>query len=239
MFKILTLIILSIYASEVKFLPYMAEHENLGCPSNSKCSKKIGIIRHQLLGIAKSGDKDKIKKMRSFISSYGILLPVWGREKAQKNNDLILWDSSCKAHNKEKLESMKLVEVFSKNLNSLDKEKDLFIPRAIMADRKSKRVRSVIRGDAPILIDGDDLIYIQEIEGFYFGLRLDIKGNIRIEDAPKVSNYPSEVRCSDEVTKELLSLSPVKHLYQGAYCKIVWNKKSKKYETLALGWSCD
>ena len=239
MFKVLTLIILSIYASEVKFLPYMAEHENLGCPSNSQCSKKIGIIRHQLLGIAKSNDGNKIDKLRSFISSYGILLPVWGRESAQKNKELILWDSSCKAHNKEKFESMKLVEAFSKSLNSLKNEKDLFIPRAIMVDRKSKRVRNVVRGDAPILIDGDDLIYIQEIEGFYFGLRLDSKGNTQIEDAPKVTNYPSEVRCSDEVTKELLSLAPVEHLYQGAYCKIVWNKKSKKYETLALGWSCD
>ncbi len=239
MLKLLTLIILSTYATEVKFLPYMAEHENLGCPSNSQCSKKIGIIRHQLVGIAKSAGSNKISKMRSFTASYGALLPVWGRQIAEKNQDLILWDSSCKGHNKEKMESMKLIEVFSKNLNTLRKEKDLFIPNALMTDRKSKRVRSVIRGDAPILIDGDDLIYIRENEGFYYGLRILPNGEIRIEDTPKVQNYPSEVGCAEEVTKELLSLAPVKHLYQGSYCKIIWNKKSKKYETLAFGWSCD
>lgn len=239
MFKVLLLLISSIFASEVKFLPYMAEHENLGCPSNSSCSKKIGLIRHQWTGIAKSTTPNKIKRMRSFTSSYGALLPVWGRESSEKNQDLILWDSSCKGHNKEKLESIKFIEVFSKNLNSLKKEKDLIIPNVIMTNRKSNRVRSVLRGDAPILIDGNDLIYIKESEGFYYALRLKLNGEISIEEVPKVESYPSEIGCTEDVTKELLQLTSIKHLYQGSYCKIIWNKKAKKYETLAFGWSCD
>ncbi len=235
----MALLFTTIFASEVKFLPYMAEHENLGCPTNSNCSKKIGLIRHQWTGIAKSNTPNKIKRMRSFTSSYGALIPVWGRSSAEKNEDLILWDSSCKGHNNEKLESIKLIEVFSKNLNSLKKEKDLLVPNVIMTARKSNRIRSVLRGDAPILIDGDDLIYIKETEGFYYGLRLKVNGEVSIENVPKVQNYPSEVRCTDEITNELLNLTSIKHLYQGSYCKIIWNKKKKKYETLAFGWSCD
>lgn len=239
MVNVLALLIFSVFASEVKFLPYMAEHENLGCPSNSQCSKKIGLIRHQWVGIAKSNDRNKLKKMKSFTSSFGALLPVWGREDAQKNKDLILWDSACKTHNKEKLESMKLVEVFTKSLSTLEKEKDLFVPNAIRVNKKSGRVRKVIRGDAPILVDGDDFIYIRELEGFYYAMRLKKNGSIHLEEVPKVSNYPREVACQDDTQKEILSLSPVKNLYQGGYCKVIWNKKTRSYETIAFGWSCD
>ncbi|CBW26967.1 hypothetical protein BMS_2161 [Halobacteriovorax marinus SJ] len=239
MFKILFIFLFSVFAEEVKFLPYMAEHENLGCPSNSQCSKKIGLIRHQWINIAKSNSPNKLKRMNNFINSYGALIPVWGRESSQANKELILWDSSCKNHNNEKLESMKLIEVYSKNINSLKDQKDIFIPNALRLNKKKPTTRKVIRGDAPVLIDGDDFLYIKESEGFYYGLRLKSNGEIRVEETPKVTNYPSEIKCSDEHTKALLSMSPVKNLYQGSYCKIIWNRKSKSYETLAFGWSCD
>ncbi len=95
-----------------EFLPHMAEHEHLGCPSNAKCSKKTGLIRQQWIEIAKSKNKNKIKKLTSFSRSFGVPLSVWGLNKAEENPAYMIWDSPCKNHNIEENPKVSLVDVF-------------------------------------------------------------------------------------------------------------------------------
>ncbi|OUR99966.1 hypothetical protein A9Q84_02740 [Halobacteriovorax marinus] len=225
-------------AAEVKFLPHMVEHQNIGCPTNAKCSKKMGIIRQQWVSIAKAGTKKPLNKLKSFASSYGVPIPLWGKSGAEKNKDLIIWDSPCSNHNNEELERFSIVNIFSKNLKSLEGKSDLIIPKSILKNRTHTRALNVLRGDAPIALRGDILYYIKEVEGLYYGLELKTSGQLRVVKVPKISNYPHEVTCSKEILEQMKPLQKHANLHKGIYCKNIWDLNTSSYSTMAFGWSC-
>lgn len=225
-------------ASEVKFLPHMVEHQNIGCPSNSKCSKKTGIIRQQWISIAKEKNKHPLRKLQSFASSYGLPISLWGKSTAEKNQDFIIWDSPCANHNNDKLENFLIVNVFSKNLQKLKSFKDLVIPHSVLKSGKDLQTLPVLRGDAPIALRGNILYYVKEVEGLYYGLELKSSGELRVVSVPKVKNYPYEVTCSKEILERMKLLQKHENLYTGIYCKNIWNINTSSYNTMAFGWSC-
>jgi len=225
-------------AAEVKFLPHMIEHQNIGCPSNSKCSQKMGIIRQQWVSIAKARNKNPLRKLKSFASSYGTPISLWAKTSAEKNKEFIIWDSPCPNHNNEKLDKFLIVDTFSKNLKDLEAIKDLVVPKSILNKGKSFSTLSVLRGDAPIALKGNILYYVKEVEGLYYGLELKTSGELRVVSVPKIRNYPHEVTCSKEILEKMKPLQKFENLHTGIYCKNIWDINTSSYSTMAFGWSC-
>lgn len=220
--------------------PQLKEHEHMGCPENSKCSKKTGVIRQQWIEIAKSRRKEKVKRLQSFARSFGAPLTVWGLDKAELNDQYVIWDSPCKKHNLEEEPRISLVDVFSKDLSSLKKNKDVIIPYGLLLNSKNKIEKlDLLRGDAPILLSNNSVFYVQEVEGIYYTLELHRNGKIQLLKTPRVTQYPSEVQCPKELTDKLTSMTEYKNLYQGQFCKKIWNVSTNSYQVMALGWSCN
>jgi hypothetical protein len=227
-------------AAQTEFLPHMVDHQNLGCPENSKCSKKTGLIRQQWVEIAKSKRKGKVKRLKSFSRTFGAPLSVWGLSEAESNDDFIIWDSPCKNHNPEEGQKINLVNVFSKNLSTLKNNKSLIIPKGLLI-KEDKKIETVdlLRSDAPILLSNNSVFYVQEIEGIYYSLELKRSGQIQLLTTPKVSHYPSEVQCPKDVSEKFKKLSVHQNLYLGHFCKKIWNVSTNSYQVMALGWSCN
>jgi hypothetical protein len=217
----------------------MAEHENLGCPSNAKCSKKTGLIRHQWIEIAKSKSKNKLSKMKSFSKSFGVPLSIWGLNKAESNPKYMIWDSPCKNHNLEEKPRVSLVDVFSKNLNKLESNSDVIIPRGVLLNNGKTEVINLLRSDAPILLSKDSVFYVRESEGTYYSIAIRRDGHVTLLDTPSLKKYPSEVSCPKELSEKFNSTVKLDNLYLGHFCKRIWNIDQNAYQTIALGWSCN
>ena len=98
---------------------------------------------------------------------------------------------------------------------------------------------TVPRGDAPLFIKDGSLYYLREEEGIYYGLLIGLDGKLKVTKNETSPNPPRETICPNDLTALFLRESPSPNFYQGTYCKEIWDKSSKSYVTMLLGWSCN
>ncbi len=219
----------------------MAIHENLGCPENSKCSKKMGLIHQQWVEIAKSTQKNKLRKLQSFASSFGAPVSIWGLNKAEANSSYIIWDSSCKNHNHEEKPRITYVDTFAKDFSDLlNKTEEVIVPKGLILEGKGRIVSvPLLRSDAPVLLSKDSVFYIQENEGLYYTLEIKRSGKLNIIKTPTPTKLPGEVTCPKELDEAFAASFNPPNLYLGHFCKQIWNISTNSYQVMALGWSCN
>jgi hypothetical protein len=234
-YLILTFIVSStLFASESNPLDFP------GCPENSYCSKGTGEHRSEWLNIlTKFTDKKISEKEANLLiqQKSGIPIQVWGTEEARKKPLTVLWDSPCKQH---KIPTSKayIGIAFLKKL--MPKNSVLFHPPAVLLDEKKvPHVIPVLRGDSPLFIVNDSLYYTQDDEGHYYGLLISPSGNLSITQTFSDSHYPREVACTKQQIDLFTREIPSPNFFQGYYCKEIFNTKTKYYQTILTGWSCN
>jgi hypothetical protein len=218
------------------------EHE--GCPENSFCKKETGLNRKEWLLQLKLFSKGMLseQKINSFIQSqYGLPINGWAQEEGSLLPNILMWDSPCKQHSKS-INKYYIADIFRKNLNSdeLISMPHLFLSRAILLDSKNIPYSVVVpRGDAPLYMKDGSLYYLREEDGIFYGLLIDKKGILKITKSELSPEPSKEANCKEDQISLFNRESPNPNFYQGTYCKEIWDKTSKTYKTILLGWSCN
>ncbi|MBC98316.1 MAG: hypothetical protein CME63_11235 [Halobacteriovoraceae bacterium] len=229
------------------FKPYMLDHFNEGCPTNSTCTKKMGKLYKnwsQTLS-SLSQNKKMNEKLESYRREKGIPFEVWVTQTEKHNPELITWEGNCNYHNREGHQKIKIGVALIKNISDLNnlEEKNLIATRKIYRlGHGNKVIRyKVPQSDTPLYIAGDDLIYQRSENGIYYGLSINPEGHLGIIDTVSPPEFPKSMPCP-KVLEEVKKDHPEdfeKEIYAGVYCQRIWNHSSKKMDTLLLGWSCD
>ncbi len=236
-------IILITFSFTLKALEY-SKIEFEGCPENAFCKKETGANRKKWLENLRNFSKNKITEgqINNFIQAeYGVPVSGWAREESSLLPNILLWDSPCRQH-KNSANKFYISEVFRKNLNrnELKELPTLFFSRAlVILDPKNIFTVIVPRGDAPAFIKDGSLYYLREEEGLFYGLLIDKNGRIKITKNETSPNLPKETDCPKDLIPQFTREAPGPNFYQGNYCKEVWDKTSKSYKTILLGWSCN
>lgn len=231
-----------------QFQPHMLDHPFKGCPTNSLCSQNMGAKREKWLKALRS---PKAATAENFRKQFGMPIKIWTRDTVLKDPSMITWDSFCAKHNPKPSseglintdEKIYITEVFSKDLNkigSIYKEgPQVLLNRLYLLDGKKVIPYLIPRSEAPLFIEKNHLYFTVEEEGSYFGLWISPKGTLRISETFLPKNFPDEVKCPEPLAKAFQAGIKNQNLYQGYFCKAIWNRTKKAYSTMALGWSCN
>jgi hypothetical protein len=231
-----------------QFRAYMLDHPFKGCPTNSLCSKKMGARREGWLKAIRSPKASVAEKYRSRI---GMPIKIWTRDKALNDPSLITWDSFCPKHNPKPsseglintTEKIYISEIFAKDLTSIGKlykEGDqVLLNRLYLLDNKKVISYLIPRTEAPLFVENKKLYFTIEEEGSYFGLYISSSGELEISPTSLPKHFPDEVKCPEALAKAFQAGIVNKNLYQGYFCKALWDRSKKAYITMALGWSCN
>ncbi|MDO9180855.1 MAG: hypothetical protein Q7U04_00535, partial [Bacteriovorax sp.] len=182
------------------------------------------------------------QKINTFIQAeYGLPVTGWGQEEASLKPNILMWDSPCKQHRVSN-NKFYIAEVFRKNfnLNEIKELPNIFFPRAIFNDSSNNPVSMVVlRGEIPLFIKDGHFYYLREEEGIFYGLSIDREGRFRVTKNESTPAVPKEAVCSKDQINLFNRESPGINFYQGTACKDIWDKTSKSYKTILLGWSCN
>ncbi len=237
------------------FKPYMLNHYNEGCPTNSTCTKSMGLRYKEwsstlssTVGMKKGKEKDKEKAriLESFRKEKGLPFEVWVTESEKHHPDLILWEGNCNYHNREGHKKIQLGVTFIKKLDDLNvlEKMGVLASRKLYhlnpATNKITRYR-VPQNDTPLYMDGEEMIYQRSEDGIYYGISINPEGYISVVDTISPDEFPRSIPCPD-----LLNQAQGDHpedfekdIYAGVYCQQTWNKQTKSLDIILLGWSCD
>lgn len=238
---ILTLFILINFSSHA--LEY-SKVEFEGCPENAFCKKETGANRRKWIEQLRNFSSGKIseQKINAFVQSeYGLPVSGWGQEEASLRPNILMWDSPCKQH-RTSTNKYYIAEVFRKNFNSneLKELPNIFFSKAILNDSTNQAYSiTVPRGDAPLFVKDGSLFYLREEEGMFYGLLIDRDGRFKITKNDTSTAPPKEAVCTKDQQVLFNRESPGPTFYQGTNCKDIWDKTTKSYKTILLGWSCN
>lgn len=218
--------------------------EYSGCPENAYCQKNTGEVRSQWLKSLDEFNRDKISETKfnaDLQNHFGLPMAGWAMEEAGVLPRIMMWDSPCKQHKRE-ASKFYISDFFRKNLkeSELKEFTTIYYPRAVVSDN-NKNVYSMIvpRGDIPTFIDNDYLHYLKEDDGKYYALLLNREGEIRVTKPQIVKELPRDGVCTKEQVDLFLREAPSPTFYESHYCKEIWNKKTKAYNTILFGRSCN
>jgi hypothetical protein len=231
-----------------QFRPHMLDHPFKGCPTNSLCSETMGSKRKGWLKAIRS---PKPSVANTFLKTHGMPVKIWSRDKVLKDPALITWDSFCSKHNPKPSseglintdQKIYISEIFAKNLSSIEKlykeDSQIMMNRLYLLDKKKVVSYLIPRSEAPLFIDNKDLYFTIEEEGSYFGLTISPSGSLKVIATSLPKNFPDEIKCPEALSKAFQAGITNKELYEGYFCKALWDRSKKAYTTVAIGWSCN
>lgn len=196
--------------------------------------------------------KKPISALEKFRRTQGIPLNIWTRDKVLKHPQLILWDSFCPKHNPKPSseglintdQKIYIAQAWSKDFNEVKKNfkeaDEILINRAyLLKEDKTVETFMIPRAEAPLLLKDGKLYFTIEEEGNYFGLWIKSDGTLRVDKTYLPKKFPNEVKCPEALSKAFQAGVKNPNLFQGFFCKTLWNQSLKKLSTIAIGWSCN
>jgi hypothetical protein len=241
-FSQLTLFIF-LYSFNVLALEY-SKFEFPGCPENAFCKKETGSNRQKWIEQLRLFSNGKIseQQINTYIQSeFGLPITGWAKEAGSLLPNIILWDSPCKQHSEGK-EKFYIAEVFRKNLKTteLNEMNHLLFPKIVLSrpDQPPFSVNAP-RGETPLFKTEDSLYYLREEEGIFYGLLIDKWGKFKITKNEMSPKPVIDSQCIEEQIALFKKEAPANNFFQGTHCKDIWDKSSKSYKTILLGWSCN
>jgi hypothetical protein len=231
---------------EKEFKPHMVDHFNQGCPANSECSPEMGKLFKSWTDSLNNFGNEKSGHLllERFRQANGVPFEVWTTSKATAKDRVIFWDSPCQEHNLENQEKIGIGMVMVKNLKELQelaKENKIYLRylKLYQSDKKTIKTYQTLRGETPLYIENDQLIYQKVEEGQSYGLSVGLDGKLKIVTTQEPKDYPRLIDCPKELEEEANKILTPKNLYAGFYCQRTWNKSTDKFDTLMVGWSCN
>lgn len=220
-----------------EFKPHMINHPFEGCPAGSRCTKETGARRKVWEDLLKV-KTNRLKKLEQYRQKVGLPLPMWSLPLEPLAQDVVQWNSPCANHNTE-TQKIFLAEMTAPNFKSLMKQKHLIIRKSLVTTSdKSLLEFPAIRDEAPLYISKNNLVYMLDYEGEYYGLSISSKGDVVFIDPQTPPRFPENITCPPQMLEAFQKLPAPKGLYLGASCKAVWDLEAKAFRTMIQGWSC-
>lgn len=231
---------------ESQFKSHMVNHYNEGCPSNSECSATMGKLYKRWVDSLDnfSTEKEGHRLLEKFRKNNGVPFQLWTTSKAKAQEGIIFWDSPCEEHNKENQEHYGIGFVMVKHLKDLNdlKKKNLVHLRflKLLQEENSPILEyEALRGETPVYIDGEKLVYQKLEEGNSYGLSVQTSGELHVVPTKVPPEYPRSIDCPKALVDSLDKKKMPQHLYSGVYCQRTWNMSRKKFDILMVPWSCN
>lgn len=231
---------------ESQFKSHMINHFNDGCPTNSECSAQMGKAYKRWSETLSNfaSEKEGWRLLDKFRKENGVPFEVWATSKASAQEGVIFWDSPCESHNKANEENYHLGIVMAKNLKDLaplEKQGKIHFRFLKLYRGENKPILSfkALRGETPLYIDGNNLIYQKLEEGHSYGLSVTDSGNLGVVKIKKPNEFPRSLDCPEKLVKDLDKSTMPENLYAGVYCQQTWNMASNQYDIILVGWSCN
>ncbi len=219
------------------FESHMIDHPFRGCPGGSQCTKETGLLRQDFSNVLKIRQQ-RLKNLNHFKSKNGLPLMTWTYPLNSVPKGVALWGSPCPQHNT-KTEKIFLAEVMVKNFKSLSGLENFIINKAIIKNDKGAYVHYPMpRTEAPLYMSKNKMIYTLDLDGSYYDIDVDMKGEISVINAKKPERFPENVSCSDEMKEAFLKLEYPDGFFKGVTCKSIWDLDKKGFRSIAYGWSC-
>ncbi len=232
--------------TEDQFKPHMVDHYNQGCPANSECSPAMGKLYKRWTDTLNNfgGEKEGHRLLEKFRSQNGVPFEVWTTEKASAKDNVIFWDSPCQEHNQEGQKKIGIGMVMVKNLKELKgltKEGKIYLRSLKLLEEEKSPILTyqTLRGETPLYIENNHLIYQKMEEGQSYGLSVSRKGALKVVSTQVPKDYPRSIDCPKVLVDEAKKEQSPKNLYAGFYCQKTWNKTTDKFNVLMVGWSCN
>jgi hypothetical protein len=222
-------------------------HENAGCPINSSCTKEQGQQKlkwidlfEKLRGQNNTSKEKIILKIEQYRQSEGIPIEVLGKE------NFIHWDSSCPLPKGIFPGEIFLKNSFEKDIDQLIKNK-FFLSPVISINQAG--VSAVFYGPLnqyPVSFTSKNpqqVHYILDEEGTYFGLSIDESGKWKVVDPQK---FPKQVWVPMNCTPPLVQnwsmhLGHLNSIFKSLKCYEVFNTgklTSKPVATFIIPTGC-
>jgi|GEM_PF-1791314 len=229
---------------ETNFKNHMINHFNEGCPANSECTPKMGKDYQSWIKFLTStnGLKKKVWMRDKFRKEKGIPFEIWLSEQQRADDKIIFWDSHCRSHNPDKGPKIRIGLAMVKHLNELKDYKENVYLRFIERFKdKGKAPQQYFgpRDETPLYLDGNELIYQRLLEGHTYGMSVSSLGALHIVPTISPKEFPQTIDCPENLVSSVTKKNLPKNLYSGIYCQRTYNIKTKKFETLLFGWSCN
>lgn len=224
------------------------EHENKGCPENSICDEQMGLHRKKWLNLLKKIDLQKMKEAKkvglieNFRQKHGLPTHFYIQLEEAKQKRPIVWSSECKLHQQNKIY---LGEAFVSKTNKNEatwhkgkekKQYELLFDPIIVYRGKKKLKFYAPKGETPLYLDGDELVFVREDEGVFYGLKISTQGKWTVISSKGHNN--SRYIAGLEDTKCPSQTEFNKDIYQSQYCRKIWDKTKKEFQIIRFVWSC-
>lgn len=213
-------------------------HTIEGCPENSYCNDKLAKPYQQWTKFLKKlkGIPNVLsKKIEAHRKKYGIPIKIWITDET-KRNDFIHWNSTCERHNKE---DSKIFEgiIFAKNLQNIE-SKFIHLEQAIWFDKNQNSIFKIPRQSRPAYLENDQLVFIMDEDDLFFGLKISKKGNLSITPLRLPVPLPAPVACPKTLDASFALSEDEASIFLETYCVEIYNRTSKKQETLMFMRAC-
>lgn len=232
--------------TEDQFKPHMVDHFNQGCPANSECSPKMGKLYKRWTESLENfaSEKQGYRLLEKFRNENGVPFEVWTTSKKTPEDDVISWDSPCEQHNLEGQDKFGIGMVMVKDLKELKSRinKEKVILRYLVVSPKNgnaTKTYQTLRGETPIYIENDNLIYQKMDEGQSYGLSVGKNGDLKVVATITPKEFPRSIDCPRNLQEEAIRNKTPKNLYSGFYCQKTWNRTTDQFDTIMVGWSCN
>lgn len=219
------------------------DHDYLGCPLNSQCSKFTGETRAKWVNLINQwikNPKTQLNINKSIATQTGHLINVWATPFTEKEPKLVLWDSPCSNH-RIPGKNIYIAEIFVNSLaeNEVKQHPEIIFSKAFYLEKNQIKSAYLPRGDAPIAIENNAFVFTKEEEGVFYGLTVGKDGKINVVLPHKPLKTPQEIRCPENLKLAFESDIKFKNLFQGSYCKALWDNQQNEFVPIILGWSCN
>lgn len=216
------------------------DHLNSGCPINSACNKNLGTKRISWIKFLRSTTaKTKKIEFDNFTKKFGVPINIWTTLKAAKDQSIIQWDSPCRGHRIPGKEIFK-GQVFVKSFHHIEKQESLIVPKIYLLNKEQLlKVYPRPRDTFPSFMTNKTFFYNLSDEGELFGIKVSKSGTIDLNRSKFSDQSPREVKCPNQLVSLFEERKRPQNLFQGHYCKAIWNLQKKQYQTVLLGWSCN
>lgn len=214
-------------------------HENYGCPENSICSEQMGKKMERWENFVKklANSPGKTEKLEAFRKKHGLPMAFLARKESALALDPVLFASRCELHNpKDRKKTVyKGIQFFR---NDPQSQSAMFDPVFVFGpDKNEKLVYQVPYEEAPIMLEGKNLVLAREYDNFFYYLSVSPEGKWKVV-RPSEEHLKTALRRFADVDCPAQEKNLNKETHLKTYCKSVWNSKTKQNQTLRLAWSC-
>lgn len=205
------------------------EHENLGCPNNTTCSKELGLKYNEFIkALSRARGKNNFTSYLNNLSLKDGFPFKFLYKGILDEKKYITWDSRCDFHKKKlKEESIFVGMSFFKKLEN--KEGRIFTQSKFKNENFTLPLETY-----PLAIKNKELIVPMDINDVYFYLSIKANGEFSVidltqDEVNKALNAKETATCIEENSNEYFSKS---------FCESLYNFDTKSTEVVTNTWTC-